>query len=351
MSRKSPNPEMTLLTEIDASDVTGRDDREVEEQQPGLMARLLRVVKGESFSALERARELRRAIRAQDIDRVRSMLRTPMDITENQEASLACIATRRQNLELLDLLIEAGVDVRKADRRSQNAKPRAPIQEAARKGWVPGIERLVEVGAWVDQAEEGDATALQIAARLGHAAAVHALLRHRADPNGTSRAKNAPLHETAAPEIVRMLLSAGADPNRRDKMKCTPLHLQAYFGRPDNVKLLIAGGADVNAVDYKGRTPLFYVGSRGDTEEVFSVLLDKGARLEARDMSENTVAHAIAHRAAHEKILDRLYQVAPDMWRLRNHAGESPLQILQTRGFGTWVDRFQARNRQGSSWN
>jgi ankyrin repeat protein len=346
MTKKSAPQEITSLTETEPT--TEMDEALAEERPVGLIARILRVVKGESFSALERARELRSAVRAQDLDKVRSILRAPVDITETQEASLACIATRRQNLELLDMLIDAGVDVNAADQRSQNAKPRSPMQEAARKGWVKGINRLVEFGAAVDQVQNGDATALHIAARLGHPEAVNALLRHGSDPNGGVRTKNAPLHEAAEPAIVKLLLAAGADANRRDKVKCTPLHLQAYFGRAENVKLLIAAGGDVNAVDYKGRTPLFYIGSRGDASEVFDLLIDGGAKIEARDMSENTVAHAIAHRAANEKILSRLYQAAPDMWRLRNHAGESPLQILQVRGYDLWVTQYQNKNKQTS---
>lgn len=336
--------QQTMYTS-DISELTGLNDR-VSEDTPsqeadGLWSRLRRLVSGAPAEEHDKGRALRRAVRSQDLDLVREMISKGYGVNEAQEASLACIAARRTNLEMLQLLVEAGVDINRPDRRSQTSKARSALQEASRKGWTEGVEFLLDLGANVDDCEEGDATALHIAARMGHEDVVRMLLRHRAEPCGAKDSITSPLHETSVLSIMRMLLQAGAMVNQRDRNKCTPLHLQVYSGRPELVKMLIDCRAEVQSFDRKGRTPAFLLGGRGDVLEVYKILKDNGLVFTTRDLNENNLAHSLAHRTNSLDLLLAVYNDAPQLWKEKNSSGQTPLDILQLRGKTEWFNHMK----------
>ena len=326
----------------DISELTGLEDAHHQEE-PGIWGKLVRLVSGAPAEEHDKGRALRRAVRAQDLELLQQMIAKGYGVNESQEASLACIAARRQNLEMLKLLVEAGVDHNRPDRRSQTSKARSALQEASRKGWVEGVQLLLELGSDVDACEEGDVTALHIAARLGHAEVVHLLLRHRADPCGARQSHTSPLHETASPKIMQMLLQAGAMINQRDRNKCAPLHLQTYCGRPETVEILLNHNADINSVDRKGRPALFLLGGRGDLLKVYELFKKKGINYSTRDLNENTLAHAFASRTINVELLDRLFDDAPQLWSTKNMGGQTPLDVLTIRGQSDWVAHIQRR--------
>ncbi len=338
------NKEQHTMYTSDLSELTGVSDRVDDtaiKTPDGLWSRIRRLVSGAPAEEHDKGRALRRAVRSQDIELVKEMISKGFGVNEAQEASLACIAARRTNLEMLKLLVEAGVDINKPDRRSQTSKARTALQEASRKGWVEGIEFLLDLGANVDDCEEGDATALHIAARMGHEDVVRLLLRRRADPCGARNSITSPLHETSAATVLKMLLQAGAMVNQRDRNKCTPLHLQAYSGRPELVKMLIDAKADVQTFDRKGRTPAFLLGGRGSPVEVYNLLKKSGLVFNTRDLNENNLAHAVAHRATDIEILEQIFHDAPHLWLEKNASGQTPLDVLQLRNQTAWVTKIQ----------
>jgi uncharacterized protein len=116
---------------------------------------------------------------------------------------------------------------------------------------------------------------LGLAAFFKRPEAVRALLDLGADANLATRpAGFTPLHsavaddagQTAAKEIVRMLLAAGADPNARSASGGTPLHTAAFTGDVVLVRTLLAAGASPVIEDEKGRTSLDLARERGHTE-------------------------------------------------------------------------------------
>lgn len=333
--------DVSELTGLD--DLTGHDDGHPSSSKPSILGRLVRLVSGASAEEHDKGRELRRAVRALDLEEVRDMIRKGYGVNEAQEASLACIAARRAHLDMLRLLVEAGVDVNKPDRRSQTSKARTPLQEASRKGWMEGVKLLLDLGADVDACEEGDITALHIAARLGHTDVVHMLLKHRADPCGDRNSTTSPLHETASPAIMNMLLQAGASINQRDRNKCTPLHLQTYSGRPDLVDILLKAGADVNACDRKGRPAVFLLGGRGDTLKTYDVFKShpSGINYKMRDLNENGLGHSLAQRASSFALIEKVFRDCVDVWVGKNLSGQTPSEILSMRGQSDWALRLQ----------
>lgn len=326
-------------SELDISVQTGMDTDEstVSGESPGfqgLVGRLFRLPwRGSQPADHDRGRELRRAVRAEDLPRIRKMLRDGVGVNESQEASLACIATRRQNLELLEVLIQAGVDINQGDRRNRASRIRTPLQEAARKGWVDGLRALLAAGALVDAEDDAGATALHLAVRSGKVAAAELLLRAGASPSGSPRARMTPLHEASTPQMARLLLASQALLDAPDASGATALHHQARLGRVAMVDCLLEQGANAQATDQRGRNALFFAGGKGDAMGVFERLLAAGVDTQARDQEMNTFLHLAATRTLNPRVLEWLHEKVPDLWFTKNGSGETPYDILVARGF------------------
>jgi cytochrome c len=106
----------------------------------------------------------------------------------------------------------------------------AELHEAARRGDLAAVEKLLAGGAPADAAD-GGATPLYVAASEGHVAIVVRLLAAGGDPRrraaGPFGSTGAPLHVAARNgnlDVVRVLLEAGVDPNLPDEGVGPPLH-------------------------------------------------------------------------------------------------------------------------------
>lgn len=92
-------------------------------------------------------------------------------------SSLVC-AAESNNLEMCNLLIENG-----ADKDCLSKDGRTPLMEAARHGYVQILEFLVEKGVDVNKASlSNDATPLSLSCLYGQSDATKFLLDHGADP-------------------------------------------------------------------------------------------------------------------------------------------------------------------------
>jgi ankyrin repeat protein len=163
---------------------------------------------------------------------------------------------------------------------------------AVREGHIEAVETLLDAGADIDQAREGDATTpLLLAAINGHYDLVKLLLDRGANANLASVAGATPLYAVInkewAPssrhpqptynlqqkisylELMEALLKAGADPNARlatqlwyttydrdnlrvDFTGATPFWRAVYGSDVAAMKLLLAHGADPNIPTMKG---------------------------------------------------------------------------------------------------
>ncbi len=126
----------------------------------------------------------------------------------------------------------------------------AELHDAARRGDLAAVERLLAGGAQVEATDSGGATPLYVAAGEGHAAVVARLLAGGADPRrpalGPFGSTGTPIHAAIRyghVKVVRVLLEAGVDPNLPDDGVGPPLHAALRRGQTAAAELLRSFGA------------------------------------------------------------------------------------------------------------
>eukprot|EP00741_Cyanophora_paradoxa_P019947 tig00021179_g19252.t1 len=94
--------------------------------------------------------------------------------------------------------------------------------------------------------------------------------------------------------VVAALLRQGADPNARDSERCTALIHAAREGHIEAVRALCDGGADLDAADDEGFAPLHHAAFRGRLE-VARLLVARGANPHARTKTGLTFIWAVQY--------------------------------------------------------
>lgn len=136
----------------------------------------------------------------------------------------------------------------------------AGLHEAAAKGDVAEIERLIEAGERPNIQDSRSRTPLHVAAFMKQHAAARALLRLGANPNALEIDRYDIVTIAAVANDVEMLkiaLEGGASAkNVTSRYDGTALIAAAHLGHVEAVKLLIAAGAPLNHVNNLGWTAL-----------------------------------------------------------------------------------------------
>ena len=187
----------------------------------------------------------------------------------------------------------------------------APVAEAAARGDLEAVRRLLREGADVNAPQGDGMTALHWAAEHDDAELADVLLYAGARVDaGTRIGHYTPLHlaaRDAGASVVQVLLEAGSDPNATTTNSgATPLHLAAAAGDPAVVGALAGAGADVNGREGAwGQTPLIFAAANNRVEAI-EVLLGAGADLSLAawsvDVAEQERADAAAERRLNEFI-------------------------------------------------
>lgn len=180
-----------------------------------------------------RGYELIAAVKAGDITRIRSLLRSGVraSATDNEGKSAVVWAVETDGLDTARLLLAAGG---RADGFSPEPSRDmggydgthldAALLRAAANGKCEAVDILVKAGARVWARGKGGITALAYAA------------------------------ETGSAQCLRALIAGGAEPNGWDDSGVTPLMRAAYAGRSEVVELLLRHGARSDQRDRSGRT-------------------------------------------------------------------------------------------------
>lgn len=184
------------------------------------------------------------------------------------------------------------------------------LRHCAYYGDVSALRFLLSRGASLD--ELGENFGLTGAAFHGHWQLCAFLLGHGADVNAAGDSGETALHaalcttdRTAHDAVLRVLLAKGADPNRatvpgvetggfmRDVRTRgeTPLHRAAAFGSEETIAMLLEAGARVDARDAQGDSPLSWASWYLRPDAILRMLCFGGYRVREgrRSMRENLV--------------------------------------------------------------
>jgi uncharacterized protein len=167
--------------------------------------------------------ELADAAMKRNMAALRSLLTQKADVNAAQSDGATALhwAVHFDDIDMVDLLIRAGANVKAANRLGVT-----PLALACINGNGGLIERLLKAGADANAplSDLGE-TPLMMAARTGNAAAVKVLLDHGADVNAVEKVKGQTALMWAASErhaaAAMALIEHGADVNARSKITST----------------------------------------------------------------------------------------------------------------------------------
>lgn len=89
------------------------------------------------------------------------------------------------------------------------------------------------------------------------------------------------------PDLITRLLEQGADVNAAAEGECAPIHMVASDGSPEALKRLLDGGADISLPDDTGSTALHFATLKGRADMI-AALLEHGAPVNMKDAEQET---------------------------------------------------------------
>jgi ankyrin repeat protein len=146
--------------------------------------------------------------------------------------------------------------------------PATPLHDAAWKGDVAAITRLVKNGADINEADDMGATALYWAARGGHRLGPHQCKGE--DPG--------------RPEVIATMIALGADPNIQDRRPkgfgrssgWTPLFVALHHEQFMSARVMLEHGADPNILSDQGVSVIAAAAAEGAPKELVALIVEKG---------------------------------------------------------------------------
>jgi quinoprotein dehydrogenase-associated probable ABC transporter substrate-binding protein len=218
--------------------------------------------------------ELKNAIAANDIDRVRYLLAHGAQIeARDGEANTALInATRFGFLEVATYLVEHKADTNLADRTGWT-----PLMFATWDDDPAFAKMLIAHGAKLGSTNNDGLTPLAIAAQNGKVKAAQALIAAGGDVNApVAQGGYTPLmlaSISGSGDLARLLIEHGAKVNATNPGGVTALMIAAAGNHSSIAELLLKSGADINARSEDGRTALS-IAQANNNDAVIKVLQD-----------------------------------------------------------------------------
>ena len=206
-------------------------------------------------------------------------------------------AAQKGDIQAVRRLLKERVDVNGAQGDGATA-----LHWAAHRDDIGTVELLIRAGANVNAANDYGVTALTLACTNRSTGVVERLLEARANPSAAQATGVTPLMEcarTGATAAVNALLARSAGVDARHTRTGQTALMWAVAGRhAESVKLLIERGADVRARSTGGFTPLMFAARSGDLDSA-RMLLAAGADVNEAN-AEHGSALVVASASGHE---------------------------------------------------
>lgn len=191
--------------------------------------------------------------------------------------------------------------------RTARAQPRpAVLVEAAGRGDLGRVRKLLDAGVPLEQRDDRGRTPLLAATAGNHLEVVRLLIGRGADVNAQDDQRDSAFLLAGASgftEIVRAALAAGADLKSVNRYGGTALIPACHYGHVETVRLLLTTPIDVDHVNNLGWTALLEAVILGDGgpahAQIVQMLLARGANANLADRQGVTpLAHAIGRAQA-----------------------------------------------------
>ena len=189
--------------------------------------------------------------------------------------------------------------------KEPNAMLGQPLHIAAHKGNLATVEKLIAQGANINCRDNKNATPMHYAAHSNHA------------------------------NIVAFLAQNGAHIDIIDDRHFDPLCIAACYGNAKTVKCLLALGANVNTITSPKKLTPLHLAVKVNSLETTSILIEKGALINALSELKNTPLHIAATHGYHD-ICKKLIAHGAKV-TLVNAQGETPFTIAMKKNYETIV--------------
>jgi ankyrin repeat protein len=187
------------------------------------------------------------AVEKQDMPAFRAVLdqRVNVNMVEADGTTALHWAAHRNNIEMVNALLEAGADV-----AARNRYGVAPLSLAAVNGNADMLKLLLDAGADPSTSLAENETVLMTASRTGVVEAVQLLLEYGADVNAKESWRGQTALMWAAGEgnleVAQILLDHGAEVQARSDRGFTPLLFASREGHVELIRPLLRAGAKVD---------------------------------------------------------------------------------------------------------
>jgi ankyrin repeat protein len=249
------------------------------------------------------------------------------DFQNDDEWTALLIASRDGNLDIVDLLIKAGVNLHIRNKYGGSA-----IYVACQNGHIAIVEYLLKNGSNVEDKNKAGWTPLFTASEKGHLNVVDVLVKNHAKTNHKDETEWTALQYASRNNhlaIVECLINGGAFVNERNKNGSTALHIACEKGNIKVVELLLLRHASVHETNNNDETAL-HIAACYDQLDIVEVLLQHGADLNAVNSDGHTaldMAQSRNYKAVEQRLYDELKKLENDAM----NANSSDLAIVKSR--------------------
>lgn len=227
---------------------------------------------------------------------------------------------------LIDLLIDAGIDVNMQDPSDGSTA----LHVALIFGDTKIMRILLESGADYTLCSESRRSVFDEALKFGNEEVVEMLITLYEAPIDVRAMIIAAYYGQEG--VIKMLLDNGADVRGVDKHNHTALHAAAGAGQESTVAMLVQRGANVEPLPPGNRScnPLYMAAAHGHANTV-KLLLDLGGRIDQESNERYSTPICAAAAGGHDGVVEKLLQANPTL-PLYNHFGDGALSWATFRG-------------------